>query len=490
MNKEISEREAISGAARRRGARVVYDGVTKQYGNLYALHPTSLEIESGEFFSIIGPSGSGKTTLLGVTAGFIPPTDGQILVDGRDLVGIPPFQRNIGMVFQNYSLFPHMTVAQNIGFPLRMRKLGRAEADERIKRMLGVVRLGGMADRYPAQLSGGQQQRVALARAAVYDPVLLLMDEPLSALDKNLREEMQREIKAFQQALGATVIYVTHDQYEASSMSHRIAIMNGGRVAQIGSPRELYENPRNRFVASFLGEANLFEVRRHEPAAGNRTLVETGQGFRIHAAGIAAARKGLRPLRAARTDFRRPGEVDGREPADGKRERCRLFLGHGALPHPGGAGYGDQSEDPGRQHGPAIRDRRDRASVLGRERQPAHCRGIAQGRGASTPRFARLAAGVSKEAIGHDLRLRHRRRRIRRLRACQPAVGRSEQAGGLAGGGPRHAAGAYLHRDLCALLPAALLRRGMLLDQARGLCRSDRQSQRRGDDAEPEAAPL
>ena len=160
-----------------------------------------------------------------------------------------------------------------------MRKLGRAEADERIKRMLGVVRLGGMADRYPAQLSGGQQQRVALARAAVYDPVLLLMDEPLSALDKNLREEMQREIKAFQQALGATVIYVTHDQYEASSMSHRIAIMNGGRVAQIGSPRELYENPRNRFVASFLGEANLFEVRRHEPAAGNRTLVETRPGL-------------------------------------------------------------------------------------------------------------------------------------------------------------------------------------------------------------------
>ena len=293
MNKEIAERESISGAVKRRGARVVYDGVTKQYGNLYALHPTSLEIESGEFFSIIGPSGSGKTTLLGVTAGFIPPTDGQILVDGRDLVGIPPFQRNIGMVFQNYSLFPHMTVAQNIGFPLRMRKLGRAEADERIKRMLGVVRLGGMADRYPAQLSGGQQQRVALARAAVYDPVLLLMDEPLSALDKNLREEMQREIKAFQQALGATVIYVTHDQYEASSMSHRIAIMNGGRVAQIGSPRELYENPRNRFVASFLGEANLFEVRSHQPAAGNRTLVETGQGFRIHAAGSPPPGKGF-----------------------------------------------------------------------------------------------------------------------------------------------------------------------------------------------------
>ncbi|MEA2780853.1 MAG: putative spermidine/putrescine transport system ATP-binding protein [Rhodospirillaceae bacterium] len=296
MNKDSFDRSAsspVTAPSSRCGARVVYDRVTKQYGTLHALFPTSLEIESGEFFSIIGPSGSGKTTLLGVTAGFIPPTDGQILVDGRDLVGIPPFQRNIGMVFQNYSLFPHMTVAQNIGFPLRMRKIGRAEADERIKRMLGVVRLGGMAERYPTQLSGGQQQRVALARAAVYDPVLLLMDEPLSALDKNLREEMQREIKAFQQALGTTVIYVTHDQYEASSMSHRIAIMNGGRVAQIGSPRELYEHPRNRFVASFLGEANLFEVTRHEPAAGNQTLVETGQGFRIHAAGRPAPGAGF-----------------------------------------------------------------------------------------------------------------------------------------------------------------------------------------------------
>lgn len=289
MNKdEINQGAATTsgeGTDKRRGARLVYDQITKQYGSFYALSPISLEVESGEFFSIIGPSGSGKTTLLGVTAGFIPPTDGQILVDGRDLVGIPPFQRNIGMVFQNYSLFPHMTVAQNIGFPLRMRKVGRAEADERIKRMLEVVRLSGMADRYPAQLSGGQQQRVALARAAVYDPALLLMDEPLSALDKNLREEMQREIKAFQQVLGATVIYVTHDQYEASAMSHRIAIMNGGRVAQVGSPRELYEKPRNRFVASFLGEANLFEVVGHEPAADGGTLIQTRHDFRLKAAG-------------------------------------------------------------------------------------------------------------------------------------------------------------------------------------------------------------
>ncbi len=287
MNRQKPETNAIFPAAATigRGARVVYDKVAKQYGVFRALTPTSLEIESGEFFSIIGPSGSGKTTLLGVTAGFIPPTEGRILVDGRDLVGVPPFQRNIGMVFQNYSLFPHMTVAQNIGFPLRMRKMGHAAAKERIRRMLGIVRLDGLADRYPTQLSGGQQQRVALARAAVYDPLLLLMDEPLSALDKNLREEMQREIKAFQQTLGTTVIYVTHDQHEASSMSHRIAIMNGGHVVQVGSPRELYENPRNRFVASFLGEANLFEVTGHDPAPENQTLLETRQGFRISAAG-------------------------------------------------------------------------------------------------------------------------------------------------------------------------------------------------------------
>ncbi|MBS0559823.1 MAG: ABC transporter ATP-binding protein [Proteobacteria bacterium] len=266
------------------GAQVVYDGVAKRYGAVQALAPTSLEVASGEFFSIIGPSGSGKTTLLGVTAGFIPPSEGRILVDGRDLVGIPPFQRNLGMVFQHYSLFPHMTVAQNIGFPLRMRKVAKAEAGAQIKRILDVVRLSGMADRYPAQLSGGQQQRVALARAAVYNPSLLLMDEPLSALDKNLREEMQREIKAFQQVLGATVIYVTHDQHEASAMSHRIAIMNGGQVAQVGRPRDLYDNPRNRFVASFLGEANLFEVARHAPAPGGGTVIETPQGLTLRAA--------------------------------------------------------------------------------------------------------------------------------------------------------------------------------------------------------------
>jgi putative spermidine/putrescine transport system ATP-binding protein len=280
---EKASMHSFAALAKPGGARVVYDRVAKQYGESQALHPTSMVIEAGEFFSIIGPSGSGKTTLLGVTAGFIPPSAGAILVDGRDLVGIPAFQRNIGMVFQNYSLFPYMTVAQNIAFPLRMRRVGAAQARERVGQMLDMVRLSGMGDRYPKQLSGGQQQRVALARAAIYDPLLLLMDEPLSALDKNLREEMQREIKALQRVLGATVIYVTHDQHEASSMSDRIAIMNGGRVVQVGSPRELYERPSNRFVAGFLGEANIFEVDMHHPAPGGETVVETREGFRLMA---------------------------------------------------------------------------------------------------------------------------------------------------------------------------------------------------------------
>ena len=244
------------------GAAVNFIGLEKQYGAVRALMPTTLEIMSGEFFAIIGPSGSGKSTLLGVTAGFIPASAGQILVNGRDLVGEPPYTRNIGMVFQNYSLFPHMTVAENIAFPLKMRGKPTAEIDGKVARMLDAVRLSDFGSRRPQQLSGGQQQRVALARAAVYDPLLLLMDEPLGALDKNLREEMQEEIKGFQAAIGTTVIYVTHDQQEAACMADRIAVMNNGAIIQIATPRELYENPRTSFVASFLGEANLMKVEQ------------------------------------------------------------------------------------------------------------------------------------------------------------------------------------------------------------------------------------
>ncbi len=267
-----------------RGANVAFRGIAKRYGALQALAPTTLDIESGEFFSLIGPSGSGKTTLLGATAGFIPPSEGRIQIDGKDIIGIPPFKRNIGMVFQNYSLFPHMTVAENIGFPLRMRREGRAKIGERVSRMLGMVRLDGLGERRPAELSGGQQQRVALARAAIYDPLLLLMDEPLSALDKNLREEMQDEIKQFQEVLGTTVIYVTHDQGEAAAMSHRIAIMNAGRIEQVGTPKDLYKRPASRFVAGFLGEANIFRVESIEAARAG-SVVTTADGLRLAAEG-------------------------------------------------------------------------------------------------------------------------------------------------------------------------------------------------------------
>jgi len=242
------------------GAKLTLRGVSKHYGKLVALEPTDLVIEPGEFFSLIGPSGSGKTTLLGAVAGFTPPTQGSIEVDGTDIVTLPPYRRNIGMVFQNYALFPHMSVADNVAFPLRLRKMPEAEVRERVARMLATIRLPDVGERMPSQLSGGQQQRIALARAAVYDPRLLLMDEPLGALDKNLREDMQYEIKAFHRAVNATVLYVTHDQDEAATMSDRIAIMNQGRIVQHGTPRELYEYPRNAFIAAFLGSANLISI--------------------------------------------------------------------------------------------------------------------------------------------------------------------------------------------------------------------------------------
>ena len=263
------------------GASVVLKGLTKRYGTFVALAPTDLVIEPGEFFSLIGPSGSGKSTLLGSVAGFLPPTAGRIELDGKDVVSVPPYQRNLGMVFQSYSLFPHMSVFENVAFPLRLRKLGSGEITRRVERMLEIVRLPHLGARRPEQLSGGQQQRVALARAAVYDPRLLLMDEPLGALDKNLREEMQYEIRQFHRTLGSTILYVTHDQDEAATLSDRIAIMKDGRIAQVGGPRELYEKPRNAFVAGFLGEANLFEVADVKRNGSDRLLITTRDGLQL-----------------------------------------------------------------------------------------------------------------------------------------------------------------------------------------------------------------
>jgi putative spermidine/putrescine transport system ATP-binding protein len=274
-----------AGAARasKSGASLRLEAVEKKYGGLAALVRTDLDVRPGEFFGLIGPSGSGKSTLLGMIAGFVPPSGGRILLNGNDIVSLPPYRRHLGMVFQNYALFPHMTVAENIAFPLRMRKLPRGDIETRVQRMLDIVRLAGLGERSPAQLSGGQQQRVALARAASYDPSLLLMDEPLGALDKNLREEMQYEIKRFHREIGATVLYVTHDQDEAATMSDRIAILNHGRIAQIGRPRELYETPASAFVASFLGEANLFEVAALSQSAPPRLRVETKDGLTLSA---------------------------------------------------------------------------------------------------------------------------------------------------------------------------------------------------------------
>jgi putative spermidine/putrescine transport system ATP-binding protein len=260
------------------GASVSIRNLSKRYGSFYAV----AEIEAGDFFAIIGPSGSGKSTLLGMIAGYIDPSSGRIVVDGRDIVPEPIYRRNIGMVFQNYALFPHLTVAQNVAYPLKVRGVAREEIAKRVRDSLAMVRLDSFASRMPSELSGGQQQRVALARASVYHPSILLMDEPLGALDKNLRDEMQEEIKRFQAELGATVIYVTHDQQEAAFLADRIAIMRDGSMTQIGSPRILYEQPNSRFVAEFLGEASILPVKSaSRQAAGQSCLVLLEGGAQV-----------------------------------------------------------------------------------------------------------------------------------------------------------------------------------------------------------------
>jgi putative spermidine/putrescine transport system ATP-binding protein len=268
-----------------RGAALTFDRVSKNYGAVVALQPTSMSVAPGEFFALLGPSGSGKSTLLGTIAGFVAPSGGRVLVDGADITGMSPHRRNIGMVFQNYALFPYLTVAQNIAFPLKMRRLPKAEIAPRVERALAMVRLGGFGPRMPSQLSGGQQQRVALARAAVYDPPLLLMDEPLGALDKNLREEMQEELRQFHRTVGATILYVTHDQQEAASMADRIAIMNHGKAEQIGSPHEVYERPDNSFVARFLGEANMFRLRQALADGSGHLRCDTEEALSLLARG-------------------------------------------------------------------------------------------------------------------------------------------------------------------------------------------------------------
>lgn len=254
----------IAQAAGRRteaGSRIAFQGVAKRYGRVDALRDFSLQVTAGEFVTFLGPSGSGKTTALNILAGFVEPTAGDVSIDGQSITRLPTEKRNVGMVFQSYSLFPHMDVRDNVGFPLRMRGVARAERRRRAEAALEMVRLPGYGDRKPHELSGGQRQRVAFARAVVFEPKVLLMDEPLGALDLKLREAMQDEIRLVQRRIGCTVIYVTHDQGEALAMSDRIAVMNEGRIEQVGTPAEIYDRPRNAFVAQFVGETNFLPCR-------------------------------------------------------------------------------------------------------------------------------------------------------------------------------------------------------------------------------------
>ncbi|HEV2550252.1 MAG TPA: ABC transporter ATP-binding protein [Stellaceae bacterium] len=258
--------------------------VSKSYGPVTAVSELSLELAKGEFLSLLGPSGSGKTTTLMMISGLLQPTTGDILLEGRPITPLPPYKRNIGVVFQNYALFPHLTLAKNIAFPLTMRKAGRSEIASRVRKVLELVGLANHGGRYPRQLSGGQQQRVALARAMVFEPPILLMDEPLGALDKKLREQMQLEIKRLHRELDMSIIYVTHDQEEALVMSDRIAVFNLGRLQQVGTPTQLYERPATRFVAEFIGESNMFPAVAGTTANGFSILDTAGVRLRAVAA--------------------------------------------------------------------------------------------------------------------------------------------------------------------------------------------------------------
>jgi putative spermidine/putrescine transport system ATP-binding protein len=235
--------------------------LSKTYGPITALDRVDLDVRKGEFLTLLGPSGSGKSTLLMILAGFTRPTAGSVRFSGREMVLVPPHKRDVGVVFQNYALFPHMNVFQNVAYPLRMRKMASGEISRRVDAVLNLVRLPDCRSRAITELSGGQQQRVAIARAIVFEPKILLMDEPLSALDKKLREEMQLELRHLHETLGITTVYVTHDQREALTLSDRVAILNMGAIAQIGTPQDLYERPKDRFVATFIGESTLLDVQ-------------------------------------------------------------------------------------------------------------------------------------------------------------------------------------------------------------------------------------
>ncbi|GAA3967270.1 ABC transporter ATP-binding protein [Actinomadura viridis] len=294
-------------------------GIGKRYGKVSAVDDVSLRMEPGEFLTLLGASGSGKTTTLKIIAGFEEPDSGEVRLGDRAITRLPAHRRNIGVVFQNYALFPHLTAAQNIAFPLRVRGIGKAERDERVRDALATVRLEGMGDRYPRQLSGGQQQRVALARAIVFQPQVLLMDEPMGALDKKLREALQLEIMRIHRELGITICYVTHDQEEALVMSDRIAIYDHGRIRQVGTAEELYERPGSVFVAEFMGESNVFHGTFDGTGSVGRLVVPGRPPITVPAGGShrpgngASAAVVVRPERI-RVQRKRTGEGSGPEP--------------------------------------------------------------------------------------------------------------------------------------------------------------------------------
>ena len=337
-------------------ALVSFTGVQKTYdGTHLVVRDLNLDIQQGEFLSLLGPSGSGKTTTLMMLAGFESPTAGEISLSGVPITRTPPHKRNFGMVFQNYALFPHMTVADNIAYPLSVRKLSASDQKAKVARALDMVQLGAMGSRYPSQLSGGQQQRVALARALVFDPQLVLMDEPLGALDKQLREHMQIELKALHRRLGVTFVYVTHDQSEALTMSDRVAVFNDGLIQQIDPVEKLYETPSNRFVASFVGDSTVLQGRV-SAVAGPQCAVALAGGVTLTGANVNSAAVGdevqcsIRPERLQVTASAGANTLDARVLdiiyfGDHLRLRCEMTgkpeatvkmpLAHAALPQIG-----------------------------------------------------------------------------------------------------------------------------------------------------------
>jgi putative spermidine/putrescine transport system ATP-binding protein len=291
----------------RNDAYVAFDHVQKSYdGVSLVVKDLNLSIAKGEFLTMLGPSGSGKTTCLMMLAGFETATSGEIRLNGRPINQVPPHKRGIGMVFQNYALFPHMTVGENLAFPLEVRGMSKSDREAKVKRALDMVQMFSFINRRPAQLSGGQQQRIALARALVFDPALVLMDEPLGALDKQLREHMQFEIKHLHENLGITVVYVTHDQGEALTMSDRVAVFNDGKIQQLAPPADLYERPENSFVAQFIGENNKL-LGTIEELSGDKALVRLRTGELIDATAVNIKEKGQQTLvsiRPERVEFK------------------------------------------------------------------------------------------------------------------------------------------------------------------------------------------